>query len=57
MGFGLPSAIGAQIGQPNHNVINVDGDASFCMTMEELLTASQYDIPIRLSYSKTIHRG
>lgn len=48
MGFGLPAAIGAQIALPDHNVINVDGDASFCMTMEELLTASQHNAPIRV---------
>ncbi|KAJ5898880.1 Acetolactate synthase [Penicillium taxi] len=48
MGFGLPAAIGAQIARPDHIVIDIDGDASFCMTMEELLTASQYDLPIKL---------
>lgn len=47
MGFGLPAAIGAQLGQPSHSVINIDGDASFCMTMEELLTASGHNIPIK----------
>jgi acetolactate synthase-1/2/3 large subunit len=48
MGFGLPAAIGAQVAQPNHTVIDIDGDASFCMTMEELLTASQHNIPIKV---------
>ncbi|KAJ5553099.1 acetolactate synthase [Penicillium frequentans] len=48
MGFGLPAAIGAQIALPDHIVIDVDGDASFCMTMEELLTASQYNTPIKV---------
>jgi acetolactate synthase-1/2/3 large subunit len=48
MGFGLPAAIGAQIARPDHTVIDIDGDASFCMTMEELLTASQYNIPIKV---------
>lgn len=48
MGFGLPAAIGAQISQPGHTVIDIDGDASFCMTMEELLTASQYNLPIKV---------
>ncbi|OQD89797.1 hypothetical protein PENANT_c002G07798 [Penicillium antarcticum] len=48
MGFGVPAAIGAQVAQPNHIVIDIDGDASFCMTMEELLTASQYNIPIKV---------
>ncbi|QQK47704.1 Acetolactate synthase [Penicillium digitatum] len=48
MGFGLPAAIGAQMARPDHIVIDIDGDASFCMTMEELLTASQYDLPIKV---------
>ena len=48
MGFGLPAAIGAQIDRPGHTVIDIDGDASFCMTMEELLTASQYNLPIKV---------
>ncbi|KAJ5903973.1 acetolactate synthase [Penicillium tannophilum] len=48
MGFGLPAAIGAQIVLPDHIVIDVDGDASFCMTMEELLTASQHNTPIKV---------
>jgi acetolactate synthase-1/2/3 large subunit len=48
MGFGLPAAIGAQLGRPDHTVIDIDGDASFCMTMEELLTASNYDIPVKI---------
>ncbi|KGO36823.1 Acetolactate synthase, large subunit, biosynthetic [Penicillium expansum] len=48
MGFGLPAAIGAQIARPDQIVIDIDGDASFCMTMEELLTASQYDLPIKV---------
>lgn len=48
MGFGLPAAIGAQLAKPDPLVIDVDGDASPCMTMEELLTASQYDIPVKV---------
>ncbi|KAE8153351.1 thiamine pyrophosphate enzyme, N-terminal TPP binding domain-containing protein [Aspergillus avenaceus] len=48
MGFGVPSAIGAKLACPDAMVIDFDGDASFCMTMEELLTASQFNIDIRL---------
>lgn len=48
MGFGLPSAIGAQIAAPDHLVIDIDGDASFQMTLTELTTASQFDIPIKV---------
>ncbi|KAJ5081238.1 Acetolactate synthase large subunit biosynthetic [Penicillium angulare] len=48
MGFGLPASIGAQIGRPDTTVIDIDGDASICMTMEELLTAKQYNVPIKI---------
>ncbi|KAB8227058.1 thiamine diphosphate-binding protein [Aspergillus alliaceus] len=48
MEFGLPAAIGAHLAKPDHLVIDVDGDASLCMTIEELLTASQYDIPVKV---------
>ena len=47
MGYGLPSAIGAQIAQPNKIVIDIDGDASYVMTGMELLTAVEYNIPVK----------
>jgi acetolactate synthase-1/2/3 large subunit len=48
MGFGLPASIGAKIGSPGSLVIDIDGDGSFCMTMAELLTASQYGVGIKV---------
>jgi acetolactate synthase-1/2/3 large subunit len=48
MGFGLPAAIGAQIARPDATVIDVDGDHSFNMTMTELATAVQYELPIKV---------
>ena len=48
MGFGLPSAIGAKLGQPDKIVIDVDGDASFSMTCQELLTAAEYKIGVKV---------
>ncbi|KAI9043324.1 thiamine pyrophosphate-binding protein [Aspergillus affinis] len=48
MGFGVPAAIGAQLARPDHQVIDVDGDACFSMTMEELLTASHNRISIKV---------
>ncbi|GFG18466.1 acetolactate synthase [Aspergillus udagawae] len=48
MGFGLPAAIGAQLGRPDSLVVDLDGDGSFNMTMEELLTASQHGIPVKV---------
>ncbi|KAI9298000.1 large subunit of biosynthetic type acetolactate synthase [Neoconidiobolus thromboides FSU 785] len=48
MGFGLPSAIGAKIAQPDKIVIDIDGDASFCMTAMELATAAQFNIGVKV---------
>jgi acetolactate synthase-1/2/3 large subunit len=46
MGFGLPAAIGAQIGVPGTQVVDVGGDGSFQMTMQELGTAMAYEVPV-----------
>jgi len=46
MGFGLPAAIGAQIGRPDKQVIDIAGDGGFQMTMQELGTAMAYEVPI-----------
>ncbi|CAI2187335.1 7730_t:CDS:2, partial [Funneliformis geosporum] len=48
MGYGLPSAIGAKVAKPDHIVIDIDGDASFCMTGMELATAAQYNIGVKV---------
>jgi acetolactate synthase-1/2/3 large subunit len=48
MGFGLPAAIGAQLARPEATVIDIDGDHSFNMTMAELSTAVQHDLPIKV---------
>jgi len=48
MGFGLPAAIGAQIAKPEATVVDIDGDHSFNMTMTELRTAVQYELPIKV---------
>ena len=48
MGFGLPAAIGAQIALPGATVIDIDGDSSFNMTLTELSTAVQYELPIKV---------
>ncbi len=48
MGFALPAAMGAQIGQPNRPVIAVIGDGGFQMTLQELGTIFQYDIPVKI---------
>ncbi|MEM0152991.1 MAG: acetolactate synthase large subunit [Ignisphaera sp.] len=46
MGFGLPAAIGAKVAQPNRIVMDLDGDGSFLMTMNNLSTAVDENIPI-----------
>ncbi|HEY2051860.1 MAG TPA: acetolactate synthase 3 large subunit [Caulobacteraceae bacterium] len=48
MGYGLPAAVGAQIAHPNSLVIDIAGDASVQMTMQEMSTAIQYDLPIKI---------
>ena len=48
MGFGLPAAIGTQIARPDATVIDIDGDHSFNMTMAELSTAVQHELPIKV---------
>jgi acetolactate synthase-1/2/3 large subunit len=48
MGFGLPAAIGAKVARPDTLVIDIDGDASFSMTLTELSTAAQYNIDIKV---------
>ncbi len=48
MGFGLPAAIGAQIAVPKATVIDFDGDHSFNMTMTELSTAVEHNLPIKV---------
>jgi acetolactate synthase-1/2/3 large subunit len=46
MGFGFPAAIGAQVAIPDAVVIDIAGDGSFQMTLQELATAVQYNLPV-----------
>lgn len=48
MGFGLPAAIGAKVAKPDSLVIDIDGDASMCMTLTELSTAAQFNIGVKV---------
>ncbi|KAI5462863.1 acetolactate synthase [Mariannaea sp. PMI_226] len=48
MGFGLPAAIGAKVAKPDSLVIDIDGDASFNMTLTELSTAAQFKIGVKV---------
>ncbi|OGL38251.1 MAG: hypothetical protein A2042_06245 [Candidatus Schekmanbacteria bacterium GWA2_38_11] len=49
MGFGFPASIGAKIGCPEKTVINITGDGSFQMTIQEIATAVHYRIPIKVA--------
>ena len=48
MGFGLPAAIGAQMARPDKLVIDIAGDGSIQMNIQELATAVQYNLPIKV---------
>ncbi|WP_310541940.1 acetolactate synthase 3 large subunit [Phenylobacterium sp.] len=48
MGYGLPAAVGVQMAHPDALVIDIAGDASVQMTMQEIATAIQYDLPIKI---------
>lgn len=48
MGFGLPAAIGAQFARPSDTVINVSGDGSFMMNVQELTTIKRAKLPVKM---------
>ncbi|HUE44626.1 MAG TPA: acetolactate synthase 3 large subunit [Aestuariivirgaceae bacterium] len=48
MGYGLPAAVGVQVAHPDSLVIDIAGDASVLMTMQEMSTAVQYGLPIKI---------
>ncbi len=48
MGYGLPAAIGAQLGHPEALVIDIAGEASIQMNIQELATARQYRLPVKV---------
>jgi len=48
MGYGLPAAIGVQVANPEKLVVDIAGEASVLMTMQEMSTAAQYNLPIKI---------
>ena len=48
MGYGLPAAVGVQVAHPEKLVIDIAGEASVLMTMQEMSTAVQYNLPIKI---------
>ncbi len=57
MGFGLPSAIGAQFGRRDTVVWDIDGDGSFQMTAQELATAAQHQLPVKVAIMNNQYHG
>jgi acetolactate synthase-1/2/3 large subunit len=57
MGYGLPSAMGAQLGSPGKTVIDIDGDASFLMTCSEMATIAEYNIPVKIAILNNDFQG
>jgi acetolactate synthase-1/2/3 large subunit len=49
MGFGFPAALGAQVAFPDKTVIDIAGDGSFQMNIQELATAVQYSLPVKVA--------
>jgi acetolactate synthase-1/2/3 large subunit len=48
MGYGFPSAVGAQAGRPDMPVVAITGDGSFQMCIQELATVRQYNLPLKI---------
>lgn len=57
MGFCLPSAIGIQLGRPDALVIGIDGDGSFQMTLQDLATASELRLPVKIFVLNNLFLG
>ena len=57
MGYGLPAAIGAQVAFPDRLIIDVAGDASIQMNIQELATARQHDLPVKVFILNNRHMG
>ncbi|WP_084068603.1 biosynthetic-type acetolactate synthase large subunit [Paraburkholderia heleia] len=57
MGFGLPAAIGAQLGRPDALVIDIDGDGSMRMNIGDLETATTYGVPVKVLLLNNVGDG
>ena len=57
MGYGLPAAIGAQVAHPGKRVVCVSGDASILMNIQELATAVQHRLPVKVVLSNNGYMG
>jgi acetolactate synthase-1/2/3 large subunit len=57
MGFGLPAAMGAQVARPNSLVVDIDGDGSFLMNVQELATCRCENLPVKVLLLNNQHLG
>lgn len=57
MGFGLPAALGCKIAFPDRTVVDIDGDGSFMMNVQELATAVMEKIPVKIMLLNNQHLG
>jgi acetolactate synthase-1/2/3 large subunit len=57
MGFGLPAALGAKVAAPDRTVVDIDGDGSFMMNVQELATAIMEKIPVKIMLLNNQHLG
>ncbi|MEM8936048.1 MAG: acetolactate synthase 3 large subunit [Pseudomonadota bacterium] len=57
MGYGLPAALGVQVAHPDALVVDIAGDASVQMTMQEMSTAVQYGLPIKIFILNNAYLG
>ncbi len=57
MGYGLPAAIGAQVGNPDKIVFDIAGDGSIQMNIQELMTAVQYKLPVNVAILNNQYLG
>jgi acetolactate synthase-1/2/3 large subunit len=57
MGFGLPAAIGAKIAHPDMLVIDIDGDGSLLMNIQEMATCYCEEVPVKVMLMNNMHLG
>ena len=57
MGFSLPAAIGAQLGCPEKTVVNINGDGSYIMTIQELVPAVTMKLPLKIFIINNMYLG
>lgn len=57
MGFGLPASIGAQLANKDNLVLNITGDGSFQMNLQELATCREHNIPVKIVIMNNSYLG